>query len=80
MTTKIIGGKALYNRFKKMGDEGEKLFQEVVVDTATYAHDKAVGYIGQNVNTGTGHLKQSMYVRFINKNLAENLTYIDCLR
>jgi phage gpG-like protein len=54
-----------------MGDEGEKLFQEVVVDTATYAHGKAVGYIGQNVNTGTGHLKQSMYVRFINKNLAE---------
>jgi len=61
MTAKVIGGDKLLKKFEKMGDEAPKIFKEVVDDTAIYMHSKAVGYIGQNVKTGTGHLKQSMY-------------------
>ena len=61
ITAKIIGGKELYDKFEKMGKDGPKIFKEVVDDTALYMERKAVGYISQNVKTGTGHLKQSMY-------------------
>ena len=70
MTAKIIGGKELLKKFEKMGDESHKIFKEVVDDTAVYIHNKAVGYIGQNVKTGTGHLKQSMYMDLTGKDFA----------
>ena len=62
MTVKSIGGDKLLKKFQQMGDDAEEVFKEVVDDTAVYMHGKAVGYIGENVQTGTGHLKQSMFV------------------
>lgn len=60
--TKVIGGDKLLKKFQKMGDVAEGEFKKVVDDTAIYAHSQAIGYINSNVSTGTGHLKQSMYV------------------
>jgi HK97 gp10 family phage protein len=62
MTSKIIGGKELRNKFDKIGDEADDVFKEVVDDTAVFIHAQAVNHISQNVRTGSGHLKQSMYV------------------
>ena len=61
ITGKVIGGDALLNKFKNMGDEAPKIFKEVVDDTAEFMKRQAVNNISQNVKTGTGHLKQSMY-------------------
>ena len=71
ITAKVIGGDKLLKKFEKMGKEADGIFNEVVVDTATHVHGKAVGYIGQNVKTGTGHLKQSMYMEF-----GDNFAYV----
>ena len=58
---KITGAKEVIAKFEKMGEKGDEEFKKVVDDTAMYIERKAVGYISQNVKTGTGHLKQSMY-------------------
>lgn len=62
ITVEVIGGKKLAKRLKVLGDEAPDAFKEVVDDTATFAHAQAMNHINKNVNTGTGHLKQSMYV------------------
>jgi HK97 gp10 family phage protein len=61
MTVETIGGDALLKKFERLGDEADDVFKEVVDDTAIYMHSQAVSHINQNVKTGTGHLKQSMY-------------------
>jgi HK97 gp10 family phage protein len=62
MTVKVIGGDKLLKRLESISKDGEDRFQDLVVDTATFAHRQAVNHINQNVGTGTGHLKQSMYI------------------
>lgn len=64
MKMKVIGGERLAAELKKKGDDLGKGFDELVVKTATYGHSEAVNNINRNVKTGTGHLKQSMYVDF----------------
>jgi HK97 gp10 family phage protein len=63
MTVKMIGGKKLLKKFEKMGDDAPVRFKEVVDDTAYYMRIQAVNHINKNVDTGTGHLKRSMYVK-----------------
>ena len=62
ISTVLIGGDALMAKFKKMGDDAEKEFQDVVEATAYHIHSKSVERLNAMTNTGTGHLKQSMYV------------------
>ena len=67
----IIGGDELLKKFEKMGDESHDVFKKVVDDTAIHIHGKAVGYIGQNVKTGTGHLRSNMYFDLSGTDFAE---------
>ena len=58
----IIGADKLIKKFEELGDLSGEVFEELLVETAAHTRAKAVEYIGQNVKTGTGHLKQSMFV------------------
>ena len=58
----FIGGDKLLKKFEELGDLSGEVFEELLVETAQHTRAKAVEYIGQNVNIGTGHLQQSMYV------------------
>ena len=67
---KVIGGKELRDKLRKMGAVSDEIFKDVVVDSAQYANRKAMENIEKNVKTGTGHLKGYMYVEHYNNDMS----------